>query len=180
VLAALDLSSRQRVLDVGAGFGFWTLLASEAVGEKGHVLAIDSNPYCASLMDRELTAREVNNVEVQSCSLETLEQPSTPFDVILCKNALRFPEDQRSKGLSGVRLSPGRTVRRFWDLLDSGGRVVLIPLVTSNDCMPASEIVSLFEDTGFRILSEDDPRDFGLSVPDTPERCGTLLVAQKP
>lgn len=38
------------VVDVGANFGYYTLLLGDAVGETGHVLAVEPNPDAAALL----------------------------------------------------------------------------------------------------------------------------------
>jgi len=38
------------VVDVGANFGYFTLLLGDAVGEAGHVIAVEPNPDAASLL----------------------------------------------------------------------------------------------------------------------------------
>ncbi len=38
------------VVDVGANFGYFTLLLGDAVGERGHVIAVEPNPDTASLL----------------------------------------------------------------------------------------------------------------------------------
>lgn len=44
-----------RVLDVGANFGFYTLLMASAVGEKGEVIAIEANPHLLDLLKRSIS-----------------------------------------------------------------------------------------------------------------------------
>lgn len=38
------------VIDVGANFGYFTLLLGDAVGQSGHVIAVEPNPEAASLL----------------------------------------------------------------------------------------------------------------------------------
>lgn len=42
------------VIDVGANFGYFTLLMGDAVGETGHVIAVEPNPNTASLLGETL------------------------------------------------------------------------------------------------------------------------------
>jgi FkbM family methyltransferase len=43
------------VVDVGANFGYFTLLLGDAVGETGHVIAAEPNPDAASLLQETVT-----------------------------------------------------------------------------------------------------------------------------
>lgn len=42
------------VVDVGANYGYYTLLMGDAVGETGHVIAVEPNPDAASLLDQSV------------------------------------------------------------------------------------------------------------------------------
>jgi FkbM family methyltransferase len=43
-----------RVLDIGANFGFYTLLMARAVGAKGEVFAVEANPHLLRLLRRSI------------------------------------------------------------------------------------------------------------------------------
>ena len=49
---AQRLKSGMTVVDVGANFGYYTLLMGEAVGTAGHVLAVEPNPEAAALLQQ--------------------------------------------------------------------------------------------------------------------------------
>ena len=44
ILEALELQQGQRVADIGAGGGYFSLRFAEAVGKDGRVFAVDTNP----------------------------------------------------------------------------------------------------------------------------------------
>lgn len=44
-----------RVIDVGANYGYYTLLLGDAVGESGEVIAVEPNPDAAALLGESLT-----------------------------------------------------------------------------------------------------------------------------
>ena len=50
------------VVDVGAGIGYYTLLAADLVGGKGTVYAFEPNPYNYALLVKNVEANECNNV----------------------------------------------------------------------------------------------------------------------
>lgn len=49
---AQRLKPGMTVIDVGANFGYYTLLMGEAVGAAGHVLAVEPNPEAAALLQQ--------------------------------------------------------------------------------------------------------------------------------
>jgi FkbM family methyltransferase len=51
---ASTLRPGERVVDAGAGVGYFTLLAADLVGLQGHVLAVEPNPQSAALLRRNL------------------------------------------------------------------------------------------------------------------------------
>jgi FkbM family methyltransferase len=56
---ARALGAGAHAVDVGANFGYFTMLMADAVGDEGAVLAIEPNPRLAALLSRTL---EVNGV----------------------------------------------------------------------------------------------------------------------
>jgi len=51
-----------RVLDLGANIGYYTLLISRAVGEKGHIWAFEPDPDNFAILQRNLALNECPNV----------------------------------------------------------------------------------------------------------------------
>ena len=56
-------------LDVGAHAGYFSLLASNVVGPKGHVYAIEPNPQTYASLHQHLTLNGVGNVHSEMCGL---------------------------------------------------------------------------------------------------------------
>lgn len=54
----------QRVVDVGANFGYYTVLMAEAVGTAGKVISIEANSYLAQLVWRSATINGMSHVSV--------------------------------------------------------------------------------------------------------------------
>jgi 23S rRNA (uridine2552-2'-O)-methyltransferase len=74
----------QRVLDLGAAPGSWTLFASQRVGKGGHVFAIDLSP-----IEIALPANVVAVVADAFASDETVLLRWAPYDVVLSDMAPR-------------------------------------------------------------------------------------------
>lgn len=85
----------QRVLDLGAAPGSWSLYAAERVGERGAVLAIDRLPMAQAFPPN------VRVVEGDALTLETSALSElAPYDVVLSDMA---PNTSGSKGADQAR-----------------------------------------------------------------------------
>jgi len=58
------LRSNNVVFDIGANVGFYTLLASSIVGNKGHVYAFEPSPKNIQYLDKHLKINNVSNVSI--------------------------------------------------------------------------------------------------------------------
>jgi SAM-dependent methyltransferase len=105
-----DRARRQlgrRVLDVGAGVGTFTALAS---AEHANVVAVEPVPEFAGYLRDRFAGDE--RVEVVQGTVDEVD--SEDFDSIICLNVLEHIEDDAA------------TVRRFAQLLIPGGRLFLL------------------------------------------------------
>ncbi len=53
----------KRVADIGAGSGFFTVLAARRVGDKGTVYAVDVNPEAIQYIDARVKKEDLHNVK---------------------------------------------------------------------------------------------------------------------
>lgn len=67
----LLLRPGDRVIDCGAHVGLFTLIASQAVGEYGRVIALEPNPVTAALLRRNIEAIDARNVEIVEAAAST-------------------------------------------------------------------------------------------------------------
>ena len=111
ILKAAGLASGQRVLEVGCGPGFYTLAASEIVGPKGHVYAVDVNPWAIKHVRQKVQRSSTENV--------------TP----ICVNASRSGLPKQSLdgaflfGLPRVAGGLGDLIRELGRIIKPGGFV---------------------------------------------------------
>ena len=108
--AALDAQPGERAVDVGCGRGAVTLRLAEAVGDTGHVTAVDVAPAMVSLTREAAERAGLGNVsaEVMDATAPTL--PEGSFDVLASSLVLFFlPE-------------PDAALARWIRLLRPGGR----------------------------------------------------------
>ena len=62
ILESAGLKKGQEVLEIGCGPGFFTIPASEIVGESGKVYAIDLNPFMIERVKKKIEEKDIKNV----------------------------------------------------------------------------------------------------------------------
>ena len=120
-----------RALDVGAGRGAATFALLDAVGDRGHVTAIDLSPAMVELVAADAAHREISNLEaiIGEATPERLEAGS--FDALTASLVLFFDPE------------PERTYGRWLSLLRPGGRIGLSTFGPTDEAWAASEAVLL-------------------------------------
>jgi SAM-dependent methyltransferase len=63
VMDILGIVPGKNVADIGAGSGFFTVLAARRVGDKGTVYAVDINPKAIQYIDARLKKEDLHNVK---------------------------------------------------------------------------------------------------------------------
>ncbi|RKH27017.1 class I SAM-dependent methyltransferase [Corallococcus praedator] len=91
-VAALGLSPGQRIADVGAGLGYFTLRLSDAVGPTGRVVATDINDEALKQLRQRVFGRK--NVEVRKVTPDTPGLEPGTYDVILLAEVDHFLPDR--------------------------------------------------------------------------------------
>ncbi len=154
-----------RVLDVGAGSGTDTLIASRLVGSQGKVWALDMTPAMLAKLRELVTSKGVRNVEVVEGNAEQIPLPDASIDVITSNGVLNLVPNKR------------RAVAEMFRVLRPGGRVQIADVVVRRpvtrdcaddpklwvECVVGAKVdedyLALFRDTGFEgvtVLREYD------------------------
>src|SRR5690348_2571269 len=107
----LDVRPGERVLDVGAGRGAATFPLAEAVGERGHVDAIDGAPGMVEHLARD--AAHLPQVHVALGDATDPRPGEAPYDVVAASLVVFFLPD------------PVAAVTRWRALTRPGGRIGL-------------------------------------------------------
>jgi len=110
LLSLVSLQRRQRVLDIAAGSGLVTLMASGSVGPEGAVVGVDLSSRMTQLARRRAEDDKIKNTHFAQVDAEALSFPDQSFDVVVCALGLMlFPQSGRA--LSEIRrvLKPGGT-----------------------------------------------------------------------
>ena len=112
VMRALALRPGERVADIGAGSGYFTLRVARAVGPSGEVLAIDINPDILEFLGQRLKEAGLANVKTVRVEKDDPELPAGGVDTILMVDTLHYVagRDAYAKKLRAGLAPGGRVV----------------------------------------------------------------------
>jgi len=110
IIAQLDIKPGAAVLDVGSGTGILLPLLTQAVGEKGRIVALD---FAEEMLTRAKAKGFAGNIEYIVADASDMPLPDESFDWAICNAALpHFPD--KSKALAEI----ARVLKR-------GGKLVI-------------------------------------------------------
>lgn len=125
VIEALSLKSGDRIADIGAGTGVYTLLMAEKVGMTGAVFAVDIEPRFLTLINRRSADLDLSNVTAVLSRETSVTLPAGAVDVaFICDTYNYFDE-------------PEAMMKTVHDALSPGGRLYIVDLDLTPD-RPAS------------------------------------------
>jgi len=152
VIASLGVEPGDRVADLGAGSGYFTVRLARAVGPTGQVLAADVDEDMNAELTERLREEGVENVEVILAGYEDPKLPDGSIDLLFTSNTYHHIED-RSAYFERVRrdLAPGGRVA----ILDYDGSkgwfVRLVGHYTDPQVMRGE-----MEAAGYQVVDEPD------------------------
>jgi ubiquinone/menaquinone biosynthesis C-methylase UbiE len=152
VIASLGLRPGDRVADIGAGSGYFTLPLARAVGPPGRVHAVDVDEEMNQYLRERVREAGLENVEVTLGRYEDPLLPDGEIDLIFTSNTYHHIEE-RPAYFRGVLddLAPGGRVA----ILDYDGRKGwLVRLV--GHYTPKQEILREMEEAGYRLADDVD------------------------
>ncbi len=114
VMAALAVRPGERIADVGAGSGYFTLRLAEAVGDGGRVWALDIRQEMLDHIANRLREAQLTNVELKLVPADDPQLPAGGIDTILMVDTIHYVQDRASYA------------RKLAAALAPGGRVVVI------------------------------------------------------
>ncbi|MDD5456277.1 MAG: methyltransferase domain-containing protein [Candidatus Margulisbacteria bacterium] len=83
LLQELGLKSNDRMLDVGAGIGYFSFPAAEIVGESGKVTAVDTSPEMIKELQARISNASTNNIETIISKEYSFGVSENYFDFVL-------------------------------------------------------------------------------------------------
>lgn len=104
-------------VDVGAHFGYFTLLASRLVGPSGHVVAIEPMPHTYKLLQENISINELGNVYAVNIAASNKAHTVVFRDFGIIHSSLNTSSTAR--GIMLARERRGTEVRVNADTLDS-------------------------------------------------------------
>jgi len=111
ILAALRLSFGTDVADVGAGTGLFTLPMARAVGDEGHVYAVDIAPNFVARLGARVEAEGLRNVTPVLCTETSAHLPPASVDVVfICDTYHHFSDPPKTLASLHRALRPGGTM----------------------------------------------------------------------
>ena len=91
-----DLARGERVLDLGCGAGFDTLIAAQQVGPDGRIVAVDMTSEMRAKTAEGASAMGLTNVEVREGYAEALPVEDGWADVIISNGVVNLCPDKRA------------------------------------------------------------------------------------
>jgi ubiquinone/menaquinone biosynthesis C-methylase UbiE len=114
VVTSLEIESGDRVADLGAGGGYFTYRLADAVGETGHVYAVDVDPGMTEYLEERTREEGRTNVGVVLGRYEDPLLAERSVDLLFTCNTYHHIQD---------RVAYFDNVRRY---LRPGGRVAIV------------------------------------------------------
>jgi arsenite methyltransferase len=94
VVNALELQRGQKVADIGAGGGYFTLRFAEIVGADGRVFAVDVTQDFLDFIQNSAKEKGLSNVETVLAAKNGADLPEKSFDLIFIRNASHHLPDR--------------------------------------------------------------------------------------
>jgi predicted methyltransferase len=154
IVKAVGLSPGDRVVDIGAGTGLFTMLFAEEVGPYGWVFAVDIAPAFVERIGRFADQRGLANVSPVLGSAATVRLPPESVDVAyVCDTYHHFEFPQSMLGSIRQALRPeGRLVIVDFERVPGVSREWVLDHVRAGKPVVRREI----ETSGFDYVSETD------------------------
>ena len=146
---ALALKAGDRVLEVGAGPGYVSLVLAERVGPQGLVYAIDRSAEALAHLERLQRERGVSQVRRLVADAATLDGEDLEANRALCTMVLHHADDAAA------------LLRNLYRLLPPHSRIVVAEFHPQGPCevgaprehrLAPEQVQAWCEDAGFRVL----------------------------
>lgn len=134
VVAELDVGLGEKVLDFGAGSGFWSIPIAEKVGKEGHVFVADAKKENLAVIKAKAERLGLDNLSFYLAPYEFSEAPvQTKVDTILFANVLSGIKSDENIYRQAKKLAKEGTKMVIIDWRDSPGGLSRQKAVSEED-----------------------------------------------
>lgn len=153
ILETLALQRGQSIADIGAGGGYFSLRFADAVGTKGQVYAVDTNPEFLEFISNNAKEKGLNNVKTILATEDGLTLPKNSLDWAFMRNVTHHLPDRVEY------------FRNLTSLLKPEGKIAIIEYKHGGlfsfrrifgHYIPKEIIVEEMEEAGYRLEKEFD------------------------
>jgi predicted methyltransferase len=146
VMDRLQIGPGKTVADIGAGSGWFTVIAARRVGDSGTVYAVDINPESKTYIDERARKERLNNVKTVVSKADDPLLPTNTVDAVLVLKTYHEIEE------------PVTVMRKLVPALKPGGRLGIIDRNGNGTDHGVSRAVVIreVESAGYRLVSQDD------------------------
>jgi ubiquinone/menaquinone biosynthesis C-methylase UbiE len=147
-----ELEKVRWVMDIGTGIGEPGISAAKALGDRGHIKAVDHDRNMIAIAKQRAEAQSVNNINFSVADIEELEFKKNSFDAVLARWSLMFMKD-----LDGL-------LAKLSNAITPGGKLVAATWASPVD-VPAMSLakICIREYFGIPQTAGDIPMAFSLS-----------------
>jgi ubiquinone/menaquinone biosynthesis C-methylase UbiE len=114
ILKTLNIQPGQIIADIGSGGGFFTLLFSQLIGDKGRIYAIDTNQDFLEFINTQAAKQGITNITTVRATEQTIPLPTHSIDLVFVRNVYHHLQN-RTQYFSEAK-----------QLLTSEGRIAII------------------------------------------------------
>lgn len=149
ILQTLMPRAGERVMDYGAGGGYFAMRLAEFVGQEGRVYAVDINPAFLKYIRKKAAKRGLRGLETLTPEEVGSRVPEASLDLIFMRNVTHHIEDRSA------------LFTKFAPLLKPGGRVAIVEHLpgrghSPEHSVPPETLISEMESAGFALTNTHD------------------------
>ena len=153
VIATLGIQAGSKVVDLGAGKGYFSFLMAEAVGSKGHVYAVEIDPKKIIALNKAIKERGFSNISVITGNINDPQLPVSNIDMVFLCDAYHhfFKRIAYFKNLQRYLNVNARVV-----VLDTKQRLAPKLLMPFGHWLKADQIQQEFKEANYDLISRYD------------------------